>query len=1027
MTNMKRTVLGGVILGIALTLSSNVRAQESKASVLLQEGRNKETLDRNFAGAIALYEQALKEAESARDRATTAQALLRLGTAHQRNANISRARGYLEQLVGGGFAGRPEVNDGQRLLDTIRSSQPAGEGVDANSELNDQLVWDDAQINPSGRVAFDGRSLSFVDRRSGSLKVRDLTTGGDRDVVGARNGQIGPSAISRTGREIAYAWRPNAESNDELRMIGTDGGDRWIYSNPAVASFRSIDWTPAGRIAVVASTKDGVSRIALVDRTGGINLLKTFVGFQEPTGVSVSPDGRFIAYDVQLSASKTRGVSILSMEPGFIEYNLPEITDAKVLGWADSSVLLAGERNGTRGVWTIDTVNGRPSNSPPLLIWKLDELIAPLGVSRVGSVYYSGGNSQVRVLDNVLPEIGRLQSAGRKANQQGLDRLSSIQGIVVRWGTGELIAGADVELIRLEGTAASPLNPGAAQAFAALINASPGSGTGPSAEPPRELAPEVQYARTAADGRFIFQNLRPGGYRLAAAHSSEPYVAAQYGQRDPRGPGLLVPLSEAQALRDLKLQMAPTGVISGRVYEAPGRPLSRAYVVASKYIQRDGRRVLVSNFNVFTDDRGDYRLFGLPPARYYVAAKVEDRSEVMIGNNEMVAEYASSPVVTRRTLPDGELVEESHGLVYYGGTLTPDSAHAIDIGPESSSRTGADIVLSTGAVRSYHIRGVFVDGATARPLRGIQIRAVPLKQSPHVDISFAVTDADGAFDLSGVIPGRYAVFSSPPIGGPPNSSMQTTLSAALRGGRPMGISGHIEAEVTNGDIEGLRLEAVAQLNVTGRVVVQGRTNTQGDPELEKVEVSLVWDPEVIGMPNSGVAFLPGAFAVAGANGSFRLQAWPGRYRIRVGGVPLNTYVQSVRMGDVDVLRDGLHVLPGSDSTLEIMLSGRSGVVEGVAVNADNAPMPNVVVALVPEGSDLRQRTDLYKAVATDHSGKFQLTLVPPGSYRLFAWGYAEPGSSQDAEFLRDYEQFGKSIVVTEGKQQAQVNVIQFRR
>src|SRR5689334_9149779 len=99
-----------------------------------------------------------------------------------------------------------------------------------------------------------------------------------------------------------------------------------------------------------------------------------------------------------------------------------------------------------------------------------------------------------------------------KTSRSQAPTTASIQGVVVKLGTNEPVAGAGVELTRLEGTPSAPLNPGAAQAFAALFDNPVAVG----AAPPPALAPEVQYAQTGENGEFSFRNLKPGGYRLVA-------------------------------------------------------------------------------------------------------------------------------------------------------------------------------------------------------------------------------------------------------------------------------------------------------------------------------------------------------------------------------------------------------------------------------------------------------------------------------------------------------------------------------
>src|SRR2546425_4012555 len=75
---------------------------------------------------------------------------------------------------------------------------------------------------------------------------------------------------------------------------------------------------------------------------------------------------------------------------------------------------------------------------------------------------------------------------------------AGVEGLVVKAGTGEPVTGANVELF--------------------------GRGAG------------VHTATTAQDGRFVFENVAPGTYRLAATKTGG-FVPAEYGQRSPGGAG----------------------------------------------------------------------------------------------------------------------------------------------------------------------------------------------------------------------------------------------------------------------------------------------------------------------------------------------------------------------------------------------------------------------------------------------------------------------------------------------------------
>src|ERR1041384_2436167 len=83
---------------------------------------------------------------------------------------------------------------------------------------------------------------------------------------------------------------------------------------------------------------------------------------------------------------------------------------------------------------------------------------------------------------------------------------ASIEGVAVKLGTNEPIAGVSVELSKSAG--------------------GPGS--------------DVRTVATGDDGRFAFREVAPGSYRIVATRDDNVYAPAEYGQRTPGGRGLTI-------------------------------------------------------------------------------------------------------------------------------------------------------------------------------------------------------------------------------------------------------------------------------------------------------------------------------------------------------------------------------------------------------------------------------------------------------------------------------------------------------
>jgi hypothetical protein len=129
----------------------------------------------------------------------------------------------------------------------------------------------------------------------------------------------------------------------------------------------------------------------------------------------------------------------------------------------------------------------------------------------------------------------------------------------------------------------------------------------------------------------------------------------------------------------------------------------------------------------------------------------------------------------------------------------------------------------------------------------------------------------------------------------------------------------------------------------------------------------------------------------------------------------------MRVRDRSVFDDGF--MAGSVDTLEVTVSSKGAKVTGVVLDAAKNPVPSARVVLVPTPAR-RKNFALYKTATSDAKGAFTITGAAPGDYKLFSW-VSVPGTAyMNAEFMMPYEEFGKTVSVTEGASiTSDVNVI----
>jgi hypothetical protein len=136
---------------------------------------------------------------------------------------------------------------------------------------------------------------------------------------------------------------------------------------------------------------------------------------------------------------------------------------------------------------------------------------------------------------------------------------------------------------------------------------------------PRTGAQQTTYSATSdTGGKFAMTDIEPGKYRLTA--SGNGFVRATYGARGPNRPGTTLSLDAGQRLKDLNFKLTPHGVVTGRIVDEDGDPVARVSVQTQNYRRVEGRKQLTPSGSASTNDLGEYRIFGLGPGRYYLAA-----------------------------------------------------------------------------------------------------------------------------------------------------------------------------------------------------------------------------------------------------------------------------------------------------------------------------------------------------------------------------------------------------------------------
>lgn len=495
---------------------------------------------------------------------------------------------------------------------------------------------------------------------------------------------------------------------------------------------------------------------------------------------------------------------------------------------------------------------------------------------------------------------------------------------------------------------------------------------------------------TGSDGSFLFPSLPAGRYRLAAKRTG--YMDAAYGKHSRDGNGSAIIIGPGTNLQNLNLTLTAYGAISGRITDADGEPVGAVTVEALRYSFSNGRRTLTPVKTLSTNDRGEYRLFWLPPGRYYIrCARL---------NNPFINLDPEALLAVQRALSDNAGARDIVPT-YFPGTPDPQRASSIDL-PPGADYGGVDFTLNPAIGRRVHV--TVVDGNAGQSgQRPSTLILVPRNAAGPMDVKRSGTNVNGEGQFTAIPPGSYNLIATG--GFPPGTATMARQGTAPS--RPMATKrsgASVPVEVADQDVD-VTVSLEPSVDIAGRVTIEGLRDGTGVDSHPVVSVLA----EGATATSQGIT----DFAEFQGNDKFDLvDVVAGDYSVLVEQIPQNQYLKSVRFGSTDVLADGLHIDSRLSGTLDIVLGANGGTVTGTVADAGGQPAANVSVTLVPD-ENRRNRDDLYKKVSADAAGRFTIQGIAPGDYTIFAWDNLDPANLYDADFIHRFESQGRAVHLSE--------------
>jgi protocatechuate 3,4-dioxygenase beta subunit len=498
---------------------------------------------------------------------------------------------------------------------------------------------------------------------------------------------------------------------------------------------------------------------------------------------------------------------------------------------------------------------------------------------------------------------------------------------------------------------------------------------------------QARGATTDDQGRFRVTGLPAGTYTVTASKSG--FVDAIFGQRRPLQPGTPVQIADGQEVSGIDLRLTRGSVITGRVLDEDGEPLARALVTVQRYQYVRGERQLTSAGGDQTDDRGQYRVFGLPPGDYYVSATAGGLAQILgRGLQFSVRAFGGG----RGAFFGGPPVEDAEPVgyapTYYAGVTSAADATKLTVAP-GQELGGIDFQVQV--VTMSTVSGTVIGASDSVPVllvpqdRGGVFRGQVLRTG---------SQADGSFVIRNVPPGHYvAIARSGGRGEDPRIGTQ-----------PVNVAGD--------NVTGLSLALQAGGSLAGYITVESSgTPAPTDYSGFRVEVPDVDPlPFVGGGPNAsgGRAEKNGAFQIGGL--------LPGRHYIRVSGQgPWS--LKSVSVAGRDVTDEAIDLKSGQGpDSVSIVLTDRSTLVTGTVRDGAGNPVQQItVIAFASDQQYWHPQSRQIQAVRVDQSGVFHLRGLPPGDYSVIAVDDVEQGEWFDPAYLEAIRTGAKRLSLSDGQ------------
>jgi hypothetical protein len=493
---------------------------------------------------------------------------------------------------------------------------------------------------------------------------------------------------------------------------------------------------------------------------------------------------------------------------------------------------------------------------------------------------------------------------------------------------------------------------------------------------PVNIAGNVQSAITSllrpvssdADGKFELTGLGPGAYSVSA--SSPGYVLSDQDSKAFYRPG-----------ETATLTLTKGGVITGKVTNSSGDPVIGALVRAVKTRESNDKPVKVRGslasqigdslemvLGPFkTDDRGIYRIYGLTPGFYQVAAGGRSGQAFSLGGGNAY---------------DGD------APTYYPSSTIETAAEVTVVAGDEA--TGIDIRYRENRGHSIGGTVTVASGPPAQAITVVLARANGVQEATSI-----IMAGRDHFGFDALLDGEYVVTAMASAG---NLSMPTSgegITASVSQPRRITIRG--------ADVSGVNLVVEPLASIAGRAVLEPLQDAKQKAACKGLRPAPIEGTVLTARNERKQATVDPISGPLGAfkdttpsdKGEFVLSLLrPGVHRINVQLPAEHIYVRAITLPQadsnakpIDAAKNGISLKSGETikGVVVSMSEGAAGLSGKVVIGPESKPPEaKMRVWLAPAEPEAADDVLRYFEADATADGSFVLTNLAPGKYWLVA-------------------------------------------